>query len=161
LRLAVAIGAGGLPAQRQVGEEAADAGNGLPPALPAWVELVYVPKPADVQLGCRHAVAGPVVAFAQPSVMQYRDRGLPEGDGGCLGRTGQVGAEYGGDPVVLAASSQLPGLRLALGGELAGQPARGTPCSLSTVVGWVSNTTSMATSQPYRSSGRAPYYVAS
>ena len=50
---------------------------------------------------------------------------MPEGDGGGLGRTGQVGAEYGGDPVVFAAPPQLPGLCLAPGGELSGQPARG------------------------------------
>jgi hypothetical protein len=72
--------------------------------------------PAGVQLGDRHSVAVPVVAFSQPPVMQHRDRGLPKGKGGGLGGTGQIRAEHGGDRVVLAALSQLAGLCLALGG---------------------------------------------
>jgi hypothetical protein len=46
-----------LPAQLQVGEEAADAGDGLPPASPARVGPVQVLAPACVQLGRWHPVA--------------------------------------------------------------------------------------------------------
>jgi hypothetical protein len=121
-----------VPAQRQVGEEAADARCGLPPAFPARIRPVQVLAPAGVQLGHRHPVAPPVVAFAQPPVIQHRDRGLGEGNGCCLGSPGQVGAEHRRDPVAPAAA-QLPRLHPAPFGQLAGQPAGGA--SLFVVLG--------------------------
>jgi len=101
------------------------------PAIPAQrqprVEPVQVLGLAGVHLGHGHPVALPVVTFAQPPVMQYRDPGGAEGNGGCLGSAGQVGAEHGGDPVAHAAAPQLLCLRPAPFGQLAGQPSGGVP----------------------------------
>lgn len=94
-----------VPAQPQVAEEPADAGYCLPPAFPARIWPVQVLAPASVLLGHGHPVALPVVAFAQPPVIQHRDRGLAEGDGCCLGSAGQAGAEHGGDQLRRRAGS--------------------------------------------------------
>lgn len=102
-------------------------GYGPPPAFPARVGPVQVLAAAGVQLGRGHAITLPVIAFAQPPVMQHRDRGLAEGNRGCLGGADQVGAEHGGDVVADAAAPQLPRLNPALFRQLAGQPAGGTP----------------------------------
>jgi hypothetical protein len=83
--------------------------------------------PAGVQFGHRHPVALPVVAFAQPPVMQDGDRRTCEGNGRCLGGAGQVGAEHRGDLIAAAAASQFAGLHLAPLRQLAGQPAGGAP----------------------------------
>src|ERR1700734_459706 len=81
-----------IPAQRQVAEEPADARDGLPPAFPARIRRVEMLETASVQLGRRHPVALPIVTFAEPPVIEHRNRGLAEGGGGCLGRAGEVGA---------------------------------------------------------------------
>jgi len=116
-----------VPAQRQVAEEASDAGNGLPPAFAILIGPVQMLAPASMQLGHAHPVALPVIAFAQPPVIQHRDPGGAEGNRRCLGSTRQVGAEHGGDPVADAAAAQLLRLRPAPFGQLAGQPAGGVP----------------------------------
>jgi hypothetical protein len=69
-----------VPAQRQVGQEPANAGGGLPPAFPARIGPVQVLTPAGVQLGRRHPIALPVVALAQPPIMQNGDRRTCEGN---------------------------------------------------------------------------------
>jgi hypothetical protein len=46
-----------VPPQWQVGEEPADAGDGLPPAFAARVDLVQVVAPASVQFGQPDAIA--------------------------------------------------------------------------------------------------------
>jgi len=112
-------------AERHVIEEAADARDSLPPALPARIGPVQVLPPSGVQLGRGHPVALPVVTLAQPPVIQHRDRRAGEGHRGRLGGPGQVRAEHRGDPVAATPPSQLTGLHPALFGQLAGQPAGG------------------------------------
>ena len=88
-----------VPAQRQVAEEPANAGDGLPSAFPAQVGPVQEVTPGRVQLGGREPGALAVIAFAQPPVVQDLEPRLAEGDGCRLGGASQVGAEHGGDPV--------------------------------------------------------------
>jgi hypothetical protein len=103
-----------IPAQRQVAEEPADARDGLPPAFPARTRRVQMLETASVQLGRRRPVALPIVTFAEPPVIEHRNRGLAEGGGGCLGSATEVGAEDGGEPVAHAPVPELPGLHPAL-----------------------------------------------
>src|SRR6266516_4026822 len=89
--------------------------------------------PASVQLGHGHPVSLPVVTFAQPPVIEHRNRGLAEGGGCGLDSAGQVGAEHRGDPVARAPLPQLPRLHPAPLREPAGHPAAGA--SLFVVLG--------------------------
>lgn len=68
-----------FPAQRQVAQETADPGDGLPPALPIWVRLVQVLMPVPVQLSRGHPVLLAVITLAQAPVMQDRNPGCAEG----------------------------------------------------------------------------------
>jgi hypothetical protein len=64
-----------VPAQRQVAEETADTGDGLPPAFPARIRLVQVLTSTTVHLDRRHPVALSVITLAQPPVVQRRNVG--------------------------------------------------------------------------------------
>ena len=143
-----------VPAQWQITEKPADPRDGLPPAFPAWVGPVQVAAQAGVQLGHRHPVPLSVVAFAQPPVIQHRNRGLAKGDGCCLGRAGQIGAEHSDDPhrCRVVAPARRACSRPNSDSRPGSQPVP-SPASLSSVVQWVSKTSSMATSPPY---GRVP-----
>ena len=79
-----------VPAQWQVGEETADAGDGLPSAFPARVGLVQVLAPTSVQLGYGHPVVPPVVTFAQPPVTDTAAPQLPRLSPAPVGQTGRA-----------------------------------------------------------------------
>ena len=114
-----------VPSRCEVVEEAADAGDRLPPALPARERLVDVRSSiAAVRFG-RIAVPLAVVALTQAPVEQDRRGSGGEGDVGGLDSPAKVGAEHGRDPVVPSSFTELAGLPAPSVGEAAVAPPRG------------------------------------
>ena len=112
-----------VPAGEQVAEEAADAVDGLLPALAAGVGRREVRHPVGVDLVARGAVELAVVALPQPPVEQHRRAGIAEREVDRLDGAVQVGAEHRRQPVVATPLAQLARLPSAQRGEPAGEPA--------------------------------------
>jgi hypothetical protein len=102
-----------------------DSLGSLAPALARWMRMIEMLRSGAIEFVSRRTVLFAIVAFSQAPVMENRDRGIAEGDLGCLDGAPEIGGEDDSDSIVPPAFPEVSGKQAPLVGQATVMPASG------------------------------------